>query len=644
MTQNRTKRAISIIEACADPHLFAPWFRDPATWTGWFTFLRALFALPMTPEQLALYSECTARTEASAGPATEGWLIIGRRGGKSFMMAVVAVFLACFRSYRPFLQPGERATVMVIATDRKQARVITRYVRGLLTGIPMLARMLDRETAESFDLAGHVTIEVAAASYKTTRGYAVAACLADELAFWPTDGSAVPDYEILDAIRPGMATIPGALLLCASSPYARRGALWDAWRKHYGRNGDPALVWKAPTRTMNPTVPQSVIDEAMERDPASACAEFGAEFRSDIAAFISREIVDACIAVGRYELPFMSGTAYVGAVDPSGGSSDSMTLAIACRNEAGRGVLCCLREAKPPFSPEAVVADFARTLKQYRVDRVTGDRWGGEFVREPFRLHGIEYQLADRPKSDFYRDLLPLINSAKIELLDNKRMITQLCGLERRVSRVGKDLVDHGPGGHDDLINSAAAALVLVSGEARALWQREAFGVPVEMPRRPALIFATLVAAKNGCAGICYWARTRVPGGLCLVDIEPEQQLSPQLLHGVAARLLELTTSCTAQDGPMIFCSSELCGTLERLGYHGEALDGVLDDPPALLGVSAAAHIARGEVHIAAEVLRKQNIPFSFLQGSAVMEDGGGPLGVAFAASVALLDENRAAA
>ena len=66
---------------------------------------------------------------------------------------------------------------------------------------------------------------------------------------------------------------------------------------------------------------------------------------------------------------------------------------------------------KPPFSPEAVVEEFAEALKRYRVTRVVGDRYGGEFPRELFRKRGINYQPAEKPKSDLYRDLLPLINS-----------------------------------------------------------------------------------------------------------------------------------------------------------------------------------------------------------------------------------------
>ena len=64
---------------------------------------------------------------------------------------------------------------------------------------------------------------------------------ADELAFWPTKDSVAPDYEILDSLRPGMATVPGAMLLCASSPYARRGALWDVHKRYFGKVDAP--VW-----------------------------------------------------------------------------------------------------------------------------------------------------------------------------------------------------------------------------------------------------------------------------------------------------------------------------------------------------------------------------------------------------------------
>ena len=330
-------RRVTLIDAMADPNLFAPWFRDPASWSAWRAFLSALFALPMPDEQLAIYNRCTGRAEPPTAPAAEGWLVCGRRAGKSFILALIAVFLATFYDYRRYLAPGERGTVIVIATNTRQARVIFRYVRALLTGVPMLKRMIERETADTFDLTNGVTIEVGTTSFKTVRGYTIVAALCDELAFWPTDDSAEPDYEVLNALRPGMVTIPNAMLLCASSPYARRGALWDAHRRHFGKDGDPILVWHADTRTMNPTVPQRVIDEATERDPAWAAAEYGAQFRSDVESFVSREAVEACVSLGVRERAPLSGLRYSAFVDPSGGSADSMTLAVGHREDDCRG-------------------------------------------------------------------------------------------------------------------------------------------------------------------------------------------------------------------------------------------------------------------------------------------------------------------
>ena len=454
---------VTVLDAIGDRNLFAPWFADRGTWEAWLSFLCALFALPMSPEQTEIYRQCTGRTEPPTEAASEAWLVCGRRAGKSFVLALVAVFLACFHDYRQYLAPGERGTVLIIATDRKQARTIFRYIRALLTRVPMLARLVERETTDTFDLSNNVTIEVATANFRSVRGLTIVAALCDELAFWPQENSSSPDEEVLAALRPAMATIPGAKLLCASSPYARRGALWDAHRKHFGKEHDPVLVWQAATRVMNPTVRQSVIDDAMERDPASAAAEYLAQFRSDIESFVPREAVEACVAQGVRERAPVSGVTYCAFVDPSGGSADSMTLAIAHGHD-GDTVLDATRERRPPFSPEAVAAEFAALLKSYGVTRVVGDRYAGEWPREQFRKSGVEYEPSAKPKSDLYRDLLPALNAGRVDLLDDARLVAQLVGLERRTARGGRDSIDHAPGAHDDLANAVAGVVAMLAG------------------------------------------------------------------------------------------------------------------------------------------------------------------------------------
>ena len=103
-----------------------------------------------------------------------------------------------------------------------------------------------------------------------------------------------------------------------------------------------------------------------------------------------------------------------------------------------------------------MVEEFASLIRSYRCSKVYGDRYGGEWPREQFHKRSIFYEPAEKPKSELYRDLLPLINSGAVEILDNERLIAQLVSLERRTARGGKESIDHAPGAHDDVANAVA--------------------------------------------------------------------------------------------------------------------------------------------------------------------------------------------
>ena len=458
----------TLLDACADPDLFADWFKkNPAGWTAWFAFLRAAFGLPMSKEHRSIYQQCTGRTDSPATIAREIFLICGRRSGKSFVLALIAVWLACFHSYRQYLSPGERGTIFIVASDRRQARVILRYITALLD-IPALKHLIVRSRAEGFELSTGIAIEVGTASHRSLRGYAIVATLMDEAAFFMSDeDSASPDVEIVNAIKPGMAQFPNSMLLVASSPYAKRGVLWTAHRNHYAKNGDPVLVWQAPTRTMNPSVPQAIIDDAIAKDPAAASAEWLARFREDIESFINREAVEACVSDGIFERPPEKRVRYVAFIDPAGGSGrDSFTLAIG-HKDGNTAILDVVREIKPPFSPDNAAQEFAALLKTYGIRKVSGDKFAAAWPVERFKAHGITYEQSAAPKSDIYRDFLPLLNSQRVDLLDHARLVTQLCSLERRTARSGKDSIDHAPGAHDDIANAVAGVLTALTGKTR---------------------------------------------------------------------------------------------------------------------------------------------------------------------------------
>jgi len=462
---------VTILDVMNDPGVFGRWFAD-ASWSTWRVVAAAIFALPLSDTALPVFQRLTGRIQPPTRPIREAWLAVGRRGGKGRFAALLAVFIACFR--RHVLAPGEHGVVMVLASDRRQARVVFRYIAALIDAVPMLAALVARRTRESITLSNGVVIEVHTASFRAVRGYTILAVILDEVAFWRDDSSANPDAEIVAALRPAMATVPDALLIGISSPYARRGVLWDAFHEHFGKDDDRVLVINADTLTMNPTVDPQIIADAFAADHVAAASEYGRDgtvnFRTDIEAFISRDVLDTCTVARRFELPPVAGVFYIAAVDPAGGSgADSQTVTIAhaeFRDDDVIIVVDAVREVKPPFSPEAVVADFAVLLHTYNVTAIIGDRWGGEWPREAFAKHGIVYEIAAKPKSDVYRDVLPLLNSGRVELLDHPRLVAQFAALERRTARGGRDSIDHAPHSHDDLANAVALAILVAHATA----------------------------------------------------------------------------------------------------------------------------------------------------------------------------------
>jgi hypothetical protein len=114
-------------------------------------------------------------------------------------------------------------------------------------------------------------------------------------------------------------------------------------------------------------------------------------------------------------------------------------------------------------SPEAAVAEFSELCKSYGISTVTGDNYAKSWPQEAFRRYGILYLRCDQIRSDFYIAAARLIRSGRVELLDHPKMLLQFATLERKTSPFGRDTVNHPPGGHDDICNAVAGALVMAS-------------------------------------------------------------------------------------------------------------------------------------------------------------------------------------
>jgi len=414
-----------------------------------------------------VFRACTGRQTPPTTPATEGWVVCGRRSGKSRTASAIATYLAALAP-TDALAAGEWGVVLVCAVDKVQAGVVLSYIKALFDGIPALRPLVVEEAAESLTLRHGVKIEVRSSNYRRVRGVTLLAAIIDELAFLRDEASALPDVELYRALKPSLMTTNG-LILGISSLWAQRGLLWSKYKRHFGQDG-PVLVWQADSRTMNPGLSAALIAEATEDDPEAAAAEWQGVFRSDLESYISTAALDAITTAGVVERPPVSGVSYQAFLDVAAGSGkDSFTAAIGHAEQHGDvtvAVLDAVREVRPPFDPYHVAGEVAQTLRAYGCREAQADKFAGAWVTTAFERHGITVTQDAEPKSQLYLAALPLLQGGRCDLLDMSRLRGQLAALERRRRAGGRDVVDHPPAGFDDVANSVVGVLLRAIGGA----------------------------------------------------------------------------------------------------------------------------------------------------------------------------------
>jgi hypothetical protein len=464
---------MSILAAINSPHIFAPAFaKYPGSWHAWFTFLATVFGETdeLDEDDLALFRECTGR-ETPRGPYRTVHLCCGRRAGKSYISALIACYLACFKNYKPYLAAGQRAMIVIVCPDRLQATNLMDFINGFFDESATLSKLIKRRDRESVELTTRVTITVMTQDFRTIRGYVIACAILDEVAYMPGDDAARSAQLLIKAVKPALGDIPGSMLICASSPAGKNGPLWEAYAKHHGREDSKELFWKAPTLTMRPTFDEQVVKDAVEDDPVGALGEYFAEFSDDVSTCFSRAAVEEAVDPGCYERPpaAIYLNKYRAFVDVSGGRNDSFTMGIAhIEKHDGENVavLDLLFEARPPFHPDRIVRECCKILAEYGLSKIIGDRFAAAWPPSSFKQNGnVDYEPSEKFASDIYLSSVRHFNSGLVRLLDNRRLVSQICALERRQQQGGRERVVHPRAGHDDLANAACGALDLCLSE-----------------------------------------------------------------------------------------------------------------------------------------------------------------------------------
>lgn len=455
---------IGIGDAMASDQLFGPAFAG-RSWETWRAIIKAAHGESLTPAELLTFRQVASRDPPSKR-VRELVAVVGRGGGKDSIASLIAAHTAIGFDPRGTLRPGEKACVMCLAVDRHQARIVFGYIKAFFELIPTLREMVVDIANEAIELRNGVVIEVHTNSYRSIRGRSVICAILDECSFWRDENSAIPDIEVHGALTPGLARMPGSMLILISSAHKRSGLLYQRWRDYFGKNDDNVLVVHGSTLQFNSTFDDQIIAQAIDSDPERYRAEYLSEWRDDLSSLFGRELLDAAVDTGVLVRPPQPNISYVAGCDPSGGRADSFTFAIAHRErvEPRNVVVDLLFERRSPFNPSEVVEEIVALMRQYHVSKVTGDKYAAQWSVEAFAKAGVRYEQSERDRSAVYMDAMPIFASGRARLLDHQKTVNQFAALERRTFSTGRDRIDPGPG-HDDCANSVAIALTLADAK-----------------------------------------------------------------------------------------------------------------------------------------------------------------------------------
>src|SRR5207244_1314368 len=115
-----------------------------------------------------------------------------------------------------------------------------------------IAPMLVNDTTDSLTFSTGVIVTALPPRVSLIQGWTSPMIWCDEASgFTQDDASASNLSDVLDALRPSIATIPDAKILVTSLPGPKAGTLWEKWESRFDEG---ALVFRAASAVMNPSL------------------------------------------------------------------------------------------------------------------------------------------------------------------------------------------------------------------------------------------------------------------------------------------------------------------------------------------------------------------------------------------------------
>lgn len=417
-------------------------------------------------------------------------LIVGRRGGKTTLAAIVAIYSTIKVNWKPYLTKTPVATVLVLSHSVDLSEEILDILKQLVEGSELLNRLRNlkkKNTTKIFHLKvpfvkedgetiewSNVRVKVGAASKKTTRGSAVCTLLCDEIAFWNlSEESAEPDTEILRAARMSLLQFgEHGTIIKMSSPGIKQGVLYDEWMKREDIKDD-YIQFKAPSWVWNTILPKEEFKKEWRLDPDGFDTELRANFVDSISNFILPEFVDLCVTRGVSFQPPADDrhTIYSAAIDAAF-KGDRFAFSVVGYNEkrVTQYVLKYWEGTKKKPVQIHEVATYIRTIcRQYGLNEIAGDQYSFQPLRELFLQYGInlvENTFTLPYKRKIYFGLKRLVHNQQMDLLDVPLLSKEIKELVVEQTASGQIRIGHPQGGSDDLADATAVATFRVMEKA----------------------------------------------------------------------------------------------------------------------------------------------------------------------------------
>lgn len=362
--------------------------------------LSAIYGLPLAVWDRSLFREA-AGVDYPAKPYKIVDLIAGRRAGKSSRCALpVALYEAlCVEREVP---ANEIFWVAIVAPTAEQSDSTFSLIASTVRNTPELLdeteRIADSANEQEIVFKNRRGIKVLVANLRTVRSLTCCCVIAEESAFFQAD----PDSErtlqaVLESLMPSMSTVPDSKLITMSSPWTKSGR---AYENFINRAETPhRLVWKLPSREMNPLVTAQEIELfRKEFGDAAARREYDAAFTDEAGGFLEAAWIDKAKQPDETGEGFLQPTGPVYAAVDMAQFSDHLGAAAASADESGVVTLIFAEAEKPVDGKIAALPalrELAQAFNDLNVVKVFSDRVSSTTVEGVMQEAGIPYERVD---------------------------------------------------------------------------------------------------------------------------------------------------------------------------------------------------------------------------------------------------------